>query len=137
MRPVRRVFAFATSASLAAALVLAGCGDDDDAPAGDASAETDAGGGSGGESGGSAAQGDAVEIVDFEYTPADLTVAAGTEITFTNGDGTAHTATSRDNAFDSGSIAGGETGSITVEDAGTYTYFCSFHPFMEATLTVE
>ncbi len=77
-------------------------------------------------------------IKDFAYAPADLTVANGTKLTFTNQDSTAHTATSTDQAgFDTGTIEKGQTKSITVEQPGTYSYVCSFHPFMHGTVTVQ
>jgi plastocyanin len=81
-----------------------------------------------------------VEIIDFTYDPGSLTVSPGTEITFRNGDTAAHTATARDgSSFNTESIAGGAEATVTVpEDAsGDISYFCSFHPFMEATVVVE
>lgn len=81
---------------------------------------------------------EAVEIVDYEYAPADLTVSAGTTVTFNNQDSTGHTATSeRSGAFDSGSIGAGASGEITLEQPGTLAYYCAFHPFMKGTITVE
>jgi plastocyanin len=79
-----------------------------------------------------------VEIVDYLYEPADLTVPAGTTVNFTNEDTTGHTATSeRSGAFDSGSIGAGESGEITLEEPGTFAYYCAFHPFMKGKITVE
>lgn len=102
----------------------AGCGGDD----------------TGADDTGAAAGPAAVEIVDFTYDPVTLTVSPGAEITFTNRDTAAHTATARDgSSFNTGSIAGGAEATVTVpEDApGEISYFCSFHPFMEATVVVE
>jgi plastocyanin len=80
----------------------------------------------------------AVTIADYTYEPADLIVPAGTTVTFTNEDSTPHTATSKQQgAFDSGSIDRGGSGSITLEKAGTFAYYCAFHPFMKGTITVE
>ena len=39
--------------------------------------------------------------------------------------------------FDTGTIAPGKTKSVTLDKAGTFTFFCSFHPFMKGTITVE
>jgi plastocyanin len=77
----------------------------------------------------------AVEIADFAFGPADITVAVGGTVTWTNTDGQAHTATSSGN-FDTGSIAAGASASVTFDEPGTFTYICSFHPFMTATITV-
>jgi plastocyanin len=77
----------------------------------------------------------AVEIADFAFGPADVTIAVGGTVTWTNTDDQAHTATSSGN-FDTGSIAAGATAGVTFDQPGTFTYICSFHPFMTATITV-
>ena len=79
-----------------------------------------------------------MKIVDFAYAPPDLTVAGGTTVKFSNEDSTAHTATSKQaGVFDSGTIKPGKSGEITLDKAGTYAYYCVFHPFMKGTITVE
>ena len=119
----------------AGSLLLAACGDDDtDAAAGDTTAEES----SSEDTSGSASAAGELAITDFTYAPAELTAAPGAQIAISNGDSTAHTATAKDGAFDSGSIAAGESGSLTAPDEpGEYAYICSFHPFMKGTLTVE
>lgn len=77
----------------------------------------------------------AVEIADFAFGPAEITIAAGGIVTWTNTDDQAHTATSSGN-FDTGSIEPDATASVTFDEPGTFTYICSFHPFMTATVTV-
>ena len=90
------------------------------------------------QTGAAPAGGDAVTIKDFAYAPPNLTVASGTRLTFTNNDSTSHTATSTDQGgFDTGTIEKGQTKSVTVEQPGTYSYICSFHPFMHGTVTVR
>lgn len=118
----------------AGSLLLAACGDDDtDAATGDATAEEPSD-----DASGSAAGPVELAISDFAYAPAELTARPGAEIAISNDDTTAHTATAEDGAFDSGSIATGESGSLTAPDEpGEYAYICSFHPFMKGTLTVE
>lgn len=112
----------------AGSLLLAACGDDDTS---DATAETAS------EEPASSDSGE-LAISDFTYAPAELTAAPGAEIAISNDDTTAHTATAKDGAFDSGSIAAGESGSLTAPaEPGEYAYICSFHPFMKGTLTVE
>jgi plastocyanin len=119
----------------AGSLLLAACGDDDtDATASD----TTAGEPSSDEASGAPAGAGELAISDFAYAPVELTAAPGAEIAISNDDTTAHTATAKDGAFDSGSIAAGEAGSVTApEEPGEYPYICSFHPFMKGTLTVE
>ena len=77
----------------------------------------------------------AVEISDFAFGPAEITIAVGGTVTWTNTDGQAHTATSSGN-FDTGSIDADATASVTFDEPGTFTYICSFHPFMTGTVTV-
>ena len=77
----------------------------------------------------------AVEIADFAFGPAEITIAAGGTVTWTNTDNQAHTATSSGN-FDTGSIEPDTTASVTFDEPGTFTYICSFHPFMTGTITV-
>ncbi len=119
------------AASLAVATLLLGaCGDDGDDTA-DAPTEE------AGESGGSADGPVTIDIVDFEYDPPAITVAAGTEVTFVNQDTAAHTATARDGSFNTENLDGGAETTLVVDGSGEITYFCSYHPFMEATITVE
>jgi plastocyanin len=77
----------------------------------------------------------AVEIADFAFGPAEITIAVGGTVTWTNTDNQAHTATSSGN-FDTGAIDPGATASVTFDEPGTFTYICSFHPFMTGTITV-
>lgn len=79
-----------------------------------------------------------VTISEYAFHPASLTVAAGTRVTFTNRDQTAHTATSTSAppVFDTGTIPPGQSKSVTVSRTGVYPYFCQFHPFMHGTLRV-
>ena len=80
----------------------------------------------------------AVTIKDYTFKPAAITVPVGTTVDFKNEDSTAHTATSTESgAFESGAIQPGKSGSITLKKAGTFTYYCAFHPFMKGTIVVE
>ena len=80
----------------------------------------------------------AVEIKDFSFNPPEITVPAGGSVTWTNGDSTPHTATGLDReALQSGAIAPGETFTQTFATAGTFEYFCEFHPNMKGSIVVE
>jgi plastocyanin len=83
-----------------------------------------------------AAATEAVAIKGFAYAPASLHIGTGTTVTWTNEDGTQHTATAADGSFDSGAIAEGDTFSHTFDTAGTFDYVCTFHRNMSATITV-
>lgn len=79
----------------------------------------------------------AVQISNFAFSPATLTIAVGDTVTWTNADEEAHTATAADGTFDSGSLGTGASFSFTFTEAGTFPYICEFHPQMEGTIVVE
>ena len=86
----------------------------------------------------SAAQDSAsITIENFAFTPASVTVTAGATVTWTNNDSAPHTATGDGGEFDTGNIAQGGSASVTFDTPGTYTYHCSIHPNMTATIIVE
>jgi len=78
-----------------------------------------------------------VKIDNFSFTPATLTVKAGTQITWTNGDDIPHTVVSDDQAFKSKVLDTDEKFTFTASKAGTYSYFCSIHPKMTGKVVVE
>jgi plastocyanin len=79
-----------------------------------------------------------VEAADGNvFEPATVTVSVGDTVTWRNTDDVPHTSTSDDGAWDSGALAPGEEFSFTFEEAGTYPYFCEFHPGMEGTVVVQ
>jgi plastocyanin len=85
-----------------------------------------------------AAESVAVEIKNFAFNPAEITVPAGGSVTWTNGDTVPHTATGLDReALQSGAIAPGESFTQTFDTAGTVEYFCEFHPNMKGSVVVE
>jgi plastocyanin len=86
---------------------------------------------------GAATGGANVAIVDFTFDPANLEVAVGDTVTWTNADPTAHTATADDGSFDSGNIDTDGTFEFTFEEAGEFTYICEIHTQMTGTITVS
>ena len=79
-----------------------------------------------------------VAIKDFAFEPASITVKVGTLVTWTNQDSVAHTVTSDEGVKGPSSelIEKGKTYSFMYTKAGTYTYFCTPHPYMKGTVTV-
>jgi plastocyanin len=75
-----------------------------------------------------------VSIDDFAFSPKTLKVKAGAKVTVKNKDGTAHTITANNGAFDTGDIDGGSSAKVTVKKPGTYAYHCEIHNFMKGTL---
>ena len=76
-----------------------------------------------------------VDIKDFKFVDADIKVAVGGTVTWTNSDSQQHTATAA-GMFDTGAIKPGESKTVTFDAAGAIAYACSFHPFMTGTVTV-
>ena len=76
------------------------------------------------------------EIRDFAFAPASLSVPLGSTVTWRNTGEAPHTVTAEDGSFDSDMIAAGSSWARTFETAGTFSYFCAFHPDMAGTVTV-
>ncbi|MRS04355.1 hypothetical protein EG832_14240 [bacterium] len=85
----------------------------------------------------SMSEGTEVEIEDFAYVPATITVKVGTTVTWTNKDTVRHTVTADSGLFDSGLFGKGESFSYTFTEAGTYSYFCIPHTYMKGVVVVE
>jgi plastocyanin len=78
-----------------------------------------------------------VKIDNFTFTPATVTVAAGTEVTWTNRDDIPHTVVTDDKAIKSKALDTDDKFSYTFTKPGTYSYFCSIHPKMKGTVVVQ
>ena len=78
----------------------------------------------------------AVEIVDFAFNPAQLTINAGQAVAWTNGGDAPHTVTF-DGGPDCGRVEPGGSVAATFSQAGDYSYICAIHPQMRATITVD
>lgn len=84
-----------------------------------------------------------VTLTGFAFDTAELTVPAGTEVTFVNDDAAPHTVTegsdgetAADPIMDA-EVAAGESTSFTFDEPGTYQITCRFHPTMNMTVVVE
>lgn len=116
---------YAFPAALVAAALLAGCGGSDSTdksstPAAPAAATT------------------MIRIANFLYEPDPVTVKAGQKITVVNTDDAPHTITEvgTSPSFDSDTVVGRKSGSVTFSKPGTFQYLCQFHPTMKGTVTV-
>lgn len=78
-----------------------------------------------------------VKIDNFSFTPPTLTVATGTQVTWTNGDDIPHNIVSDDKSFKSKTLDTDEKFSFTFTKPGTYSYFCSIHPKMTGKIVVQ
>ena len=78
------------------------------------------------------------DIVNFTHQ--DLVVSVGTAVTWVNRDSASHTSTSRVGSpgrWNSRGLRMGESFTFTFNEPGTYQYFCSIHPRMTGTVTVN
>ena len=73
------------------------------------------------------------------FSPNSMTVVLGVNntVVWTNNDSSPHTVTSNGGSFDSGNMAPGQTYSFTFSEPGTYTYHCTYHPWMVGTVIVK
>jgi plastocyanin len=87
----------------------------------------------------SVAQNNAVSVTidNFVFEPSRLTIKAGTTVSWTNRDDIPHAVVAKDRTFKSKVMDTGESYSFTFATPGEYTYFCSLHPHMTATIVVE
>jgi amicyanin len=86
--------------------------------------------------GGAQAEETKVTIDNFTFAPAELKVKVGDTVTWTNHDDIPHTVVSA-GKFRSKALDTDNSYSFTFTAAGDYKYFCSLHPHMTGTITVE
>jgi len=79
----------------------------------------------------------AVKIDNFSFSPATITVAAGTTVRWTNRDDIPHTVVADDKTFKSKVLDTDEQFTYTFTKPGTYSYFCSIHPKMTGKVVVQ
>jgi plastocyanin len=78
-----------------------------------------------------------VEIQDFEFRPATITVELGTAVSWVNHGTAPHTVTDVEGQFDSPLLQQSEQFQFTFDRPGSYDYFCRIHPFMRAKVIVR
>jgi plastocyanin len=76
-----------------------------------------------------------ITMENLEIAPAEVSAKVGDTIEWVNKDAFAHTATARNGDWDV-MLPPKKSGSLVLKKAGTFDYFCRFHPNMKATLTV-
>jgi plastocyanin len=78
-----------------------------------------------------------VSIDNFSFTPMEMTIPAGSQVTWINKDDVPHTVVSVDHKFKSRALDTDEKFSFTFPNPGTYEYFCSVHPKMTGKIIVK
>jgi plastocyanin len=79
----------------------------------------------------------AIKIDNFSFSPATVTVPAGTTVRWTNADDIPHTIVSDDKSFKSKTLDTDEQFAYTFSKPGTYSYYCGLHPKMTARIVVQ
>jgi plastocyanin len=79
---------------------------------------------------------DTVAIQNFAFSPATVTIKAGTTLTWTNRDQDPHTVTAMSGPFHSPTLNTGQSFRYTFTTPGRFEYLCTIHPFMTATVVV-
>ena len=79
----------------------------------------------------------AVKIQNFAFVPAEVTVAVGDTVVWSNADFVPHSATAGDSTWDSKAIAASDTWRFVARSPGRHEYVCVFHPNMKAAIVVR
>jgi plastocyanin len=77
-----------------------------------------------------------IEIIDFGFSPKNVSVKKGTTVTWVNHDSASHTVTAAPGGPSSATLKPGQSYSFTFTIAGTVNYHCSIHPGMTGTVVV-
>jgi plastocyanin len=78
-----------------------------------------------------------VDIDNFAFTPAALTVTAGTTVTWKNEDDSPHRIGDKNGTFKSAALDTDDTFSHTFAAPGEYPYICTIHPYMVGKIIVK
>ena len=83
-----------------------------------------------------------IVLNDNSFSPATMTIQAGTTITWTHRGNQVHTVTSgqrgaADGVFNSGDLNNGNTFQFTFSTPGTYNYHCLYHAGMNGVIIVQ
>jgi plastocyanin len=78
-----------------------------------------------------------VQITQFKFDSAEITIDPGTTVQWVNRDQTVHNVVSRDGKFASSGMDTGDGWSFTFSEPGDYAYFCALHPHMNGIIHVK
>ena len=145
VRPMTRFRTALLPGFLVTSLLLAGCGSDAASPSASEATTPSAGASEAAASDGQPSASETadvrVRIRNSAYDPTELTIPAGTEVTFLNADGFTHTVTEGTDGqpVDDPIVdeQGGSDIDVTFDEPGTYNITCKIHPSMNMTITVE
>jgi plastocyanin len=78
-----------------------------------------------------------IDIDNFAFAPATLTVTAGTSVTWKNEDDSPHRIGDKNGTFTSAALDTDDTFSHTFSAPGEYPYICTIHPYMVGKIVVK
>ncbi len=78
-----------------------------------------------------------INIDNFAFTPASVTVKVGTQVTWINHDDIPHTVDSTQSKFKSAALDTDEKFQFRFTEPGEYEYFCRIHPKMTGKIIVQ
>lgn len=78
-----------------------------------------------------------VMIQKFKFVPDTLTIRKGDQVVWVNQDFAPHTATEKNDAWDTDRLNKNESFKIDFSAAGEIDYFCRFHPNMRGKIIVS
>ena len=78
-----------------------------------------------------------VSIANFEFTPAEVTIALGESVTWVNDDGAPHGLEYHDGSAGKDLLLPGASYNRRFDQPGTYDYNCSVHPYMMGRVIVR
>ena len=81
-----------------------------------------------------------IDIASFKFVPESVSVSAGAKVTWVNRDKAPHTAQntgeSGPSEFNTGRLNADQSKSVRFRRPGVYRYYCIYHRFMRASVTV-
>lgn len=77
-----------------------------------------------------------ISIQNFAFNQKIINIKKGDTVVWTNKDSAPHTVTGNNNSPASGTLNKNETFSFIFNTAGTFNYYCAFHPSMTGSVVV-
>jgi plastocyanin len=78
----------------------------------------------------------AINIIDLDFDPREVTVVKGAEVAWTNIGQAPHTVTAKDQAWTSELMQNGDRFTHVFDETGRFEYLCTLHPNMVGTVIV-
>lgn len=77
-----------------------------------------------------------IAIDQFAFDPAEITIASGSAITWTNNEAVTHNVFTSDALLASPDLTEGDIYTVTLSDPAVIDYYCDIHQYMRGTITV-